>query len=136
MSPSDVSLLADELDKIRGLSSGDLLSKFRGMCSSKVPGPDFMNKLDASGQDTVSKCCLLLYAITGTKIPRQFQLEATLALTAGRDCLIHAATGSGKTLCMVLPALLDPTAVSLVISPLKRLQVLQVSFVDDKIARI
>ncbi|KAH9961658.1 hypothetical protein BGW80DRAFT_1125400, partial [Lactifluus volemus] len=46
---------------------------------------------------------------------------------SGQDTLIDAGTGSGKTLCMILPALLDPTAVSLVISPLKRLQVLQVA---------
>jgi superfamily II DNA helicase RecQ len=94
-----------------------------------------MEKLDASGRDLVYKCCLLLSEISkGEKIPREFQLEATLALMAGQDCLIHAATGSGKTLCMVLPALLDPAAVSLVISPLKRLQVLQVGHVNGIIA--
>jgi ATP-dependent helicase YprA (DUF1998 family) len=136
MALSDIPLPADELDKIRRLSSDELLSKFQGICSSKRPGTDFMTKLDASGQDIVHRSCLLLSAITGgTKIPREFQLEATLALLTGRDCLIHAATGSGKTLCMVLPALLDPKAVSLVISPLKRLQVLQVGRINDSIIR-
>jgi superfamily II DNA helicase RecQ len=77
------------------------------------------------------KYCLLLSKVTnGEKVPREFQLEAALALLTGQDSLIHAATGSGKTLCMVLPALLDPTGVSLVISPLKRLQVLQVSCIN------
>ena len=132
MAQSDVFSLVDELKNIRNLSGDQLLSKFEGICSSKRPGLGFMTKLDASACDSVYKCCLLLSTITnGNKIPREFQLEATLALLAGKDSLIHAATGSGKTLCMVLPALLDPTAVSLVVSPLKRLQVLQVSCVRD-----
>ena len=71
----------------------------------------------------------------GKKIPREFQLEAVLALLSGRDSLIDAGTGSGKTLCMVLPALLDPKAVSLVVSPLKRLQILQVKCLSEIIAR-
>jgi len=128
MAQSDVSSLANELKTIRDLSGDQLLSKFQHICSSKRPGLDFMEKLDDSKCDTVHKCCLLLSTVTdGKKIPREFQLEATLALCAGQDSLIHAATGSGKTLCMVLLALLDAKVVSLVVSPLKRLQVLQVS---------
>jgi superfamily II DNA helicase RecQ len=128
MAQPDISSLENELENIRNLSGNQLLSKFEGICSSKRPGLDFMAKLDDSERDTVYKCCLLLSAVTnGKKIPREFQLEATLALLARQDSLIHAATGSGKTLCMVLPALLDATVVSLVVSPLKRLQVLQVS---------
>jgi superfamily II DNA helicase RecQ len=136
MAQSDAALPVDELETIRNLSSNELLSKFQGLCPSKQPGLEFMTNLDASERDIVYRCCLLLSTVTrGKKTPRQFQLEATLGLLAGRDCLIHAATGSGKTLCMVLPALLDPTAVSIVISPLKRLQVLQVSCINDIIAR-
>jgi ATP-dependent helicase YprA (DUF1998 family) len=63
---------------------------------------------------------MLLSTVTnGKKIPWEFQLDALLALFAGQDCLIDAGTGSGKTLCMVLPVLLDPAAVSFVILPLK-----------------
>jgi superfamily II DNA helicase RecQ len=131
MVQSDISSLSNELEHICNLSGDQLLSKFQGICSSKRPGLDFMAKLDDSKRDTVYKCCLLLSTVTkGKKVPREFQLEATLALLAGQDSLIHAATGSGKTLCMILPALLDTTAVSLVVSPLKRLQVLQVSWVN------
>jgi ATP-dependent helicase YprA (DUF1998 family) len=109
MAQSDAPLLANELKNIQNLSSDELLSKFEGICSSKRPGLDFLAKLDDSERDTVYKCCLLLSTVTnGKKIPREFQLEATLALLAGQDSLIHAATGSGKTLCMVLPALLAP----------------------------
>jgi ATP-dependent helicase YprA (DUF1998 family) len=120
MAQSDVSSLTNDLENIRNLSGDQLLSKFKGICSSKRPGLDFMAKLDNSKRDSIYKCCLLLSAVTnGKKIPQEFQLEATLALLAHQDSLIHTATGSGKTLCMVLPALLDATTVSLVISPLK-----------------
>ena len=135
MAQSETSSLVNELENIRNLSGEQLLSKYQGICASKRPGLEFMAKLDDSKRDTVYKCCLLLSMVTnGKKIPREFQLEATLALLAGQDSLIHAATGSGKTLCMVLPALFDATAVSLVVSPLKRLQVLQVSWINDIIA--
>src|SRR3984885_7287569 len=128
MAHPDASLLANELESIDELTGVLLFSRFQEICSSKRPGPEFLAKLDNSERDTVYKCCLLLSTVTnGNKVPREFQLEATLALLAGRDSLINAGTGSGKTLCMVLPALLDPTSISLVISPLKRLQLLQVN---------
>lgn len=128
MADSNKSLLATELKNIRTLTGDSLLSRFLEICSSKRPGHDFLAKLDTTEQDTVYKCCLLLSTVTeGKKIPREFQLNAVLALLAGKDCLIDAGTGSGKTLCMILPALLDPAAISLVISPLKRLQILQVN---------
>src|SRR6266403_1799102 len=127
MARPDASLLANALETLCKLSGDQLLSRFQDICSSKRPGPDFLAKLGPSERDTVYKCCLILSMVTnGKKIPREFQLDAVLALLSGKDTLIDAGTGSGKTLCMILPALLDPTAVSLVISPLKRLQVLQV----------
>jgi ATP-dependent helicase YprA (DUF1998 family) len=134
MAQPDASLLANELENIRNLTGDLLLSRFEEICPIKRPGPEFLATLDTSERDTVYKCCLLLSTVTnGEKIPREFQLKAVLALLSGQDTLIDAGTGSGKTLCMILPALLDPTAVSLVISPLKRLQVLQVSSTSDAI---
>ena len=128
MADSNKSLLATELKNIRTLTGDSLRSRFLEICSSKRLGHDFLTKLDTTKQVTVYKCCLLLSTVTeGKKIPREFQLNAALALLAGKDCLIDAGTGSGKTLCMILPALLDPAAISLVISPLKRLQILQVN---------
>jgi ATP-dependent helicase YprA (DUF1998 family) len=136
MAHSDTSLLASELENIRNLTGDSLHTRFYDICSSKRPGDEFIAKLSDSERDTVYKCCLLLSTVTnGKKIPREFQLKAVLTLLAGQDCLIDAGTGSGKTLCMVLPALLDPTTVSLVVSPLKRLQVLQVSWMNDIMVR-
>ena len=79
-----------------------------------------MAKLSNSKCDTVYRSTLLLSIVTkGNKIPWEFQLDALLALLAGQDYLIDTETGSGKTLCMVLPVLLDPALVSIVILPLK-----------------
>jgi ATP-dependent helicase YprA (DUF1998 family) len=133
MAHPDTPLLATELENIQNLTGDLLFSRFQEICSSKRPGPEFLRKLDTSECNTVYKCCLLLSMVTnGEKIPWEFQLKAVLMLLAGNDCLIDAGTGSGKTLCMILPALLDPTAVSLVVSPLKQLQVLQLKCLSKK----
>ena len=130
MATTDVSCLETDLETIRNLTGDPLVSRYQEIPSSQRLGHEFFENLDTSERETVYKCCLLLYTATkGKKVPREFQLESTLALLAGKDCLINAGTGSGKTLCMVLPALLDPTSISLVISPLKRLQILQVNCV-------
>ena len=49
------------------------------------------------------------------------------SLLSGQDTLVDVGTGYGKTLCMIIPCLLDsPGLISVVISPLKRLQAIQV----------
>ena len=45
---------------------------------------------------------------------------------SGQDSLTDVGTGNGKTLCMIIPCLLSPKTISVVISPLKRLQAVQV----------
>jgi len=60
---------------------------------------------------------------SGTEVPREFQLKASLAAIAGRDSVIRA----GKTLAMAIPMLLRPNAMAIVVSPLKRLQSSQVN---------
>jgi len=58
-------------------------------------------------------------------VPREMQLRSILADQRGRDSLISAGTGSGKTLPIALCTLLDDPAkkkVTIVVSPLKRLQ--------------
>ena len=71
--------------------------------------------------------CLLVWTVTYSKlVPREFQLETTIAIMSGRDSLIDVGTGYGKTLCMIIPCLLDPENLSVIFSPLKRLQAVQV----------
>ena len=48
---------------------------------------------------------------------KKFQLEAIEALQDGKDVIVVQPTGSGKSLCYVAPALLNPGKVTLVIEP-------------------
>ncbi|KAF8551183.1 hypothetical protein OG21DRAFT_1513089, partial [Imleria badia] len=50
--------------------------------------------------------------------PRDFQLQASLAILHGKDSIVTAGTGSGKTLCQLIPLLLQPGTLSITISPL------------------
>jgi len=69
------------------------------------------------------RACLLVFSVSdGQVIPQQFQLEAGLVAYHGKNTVINAVTGSGKTLSMVIPLLMNPEAVGIVVSPLKRLQ--------------
>ncbi|KAF8985154.1 hypothetical protein BDQ17DRAFT_1210475, partial [Cyathus striatus] len=83
---------------------------------------DFWNNYTDKGQLFGLKATLAIYIASNfTKIPREFQLKATIALCSRKDVLVDAGTGQGKTLCMILPALLSKNRISLVISPLKKL---------------
>ena len=48
---------------------------------------------------------------------KNFQLESIEALHLGKDVIIVQPTGAGKSLCYVVPALLNPGKVTLVIEP-------------------
>ncbi|EDR03067.1 uncharacterized protein LACBIDRAFT_307656 [Laccaria bicolor S238N-H82] len=66
------------------------------------------------------RACLLIWTITDFKfVPWEFQLEATIAIMTGKDSLVDVSTGYGKTLCMIIPCLLDPENLSMIFSPLK-----------------
>jgi ATP-dependent helicase YprA (DUF1998 family) len=89
----------------------------------QLPGTAFLGKLSVSIAADVHRAVLLIYLRSlGKIIPRDFQLETLAESLLGRDGLITAATGSGKTLIMIMIALIRPKAFSLVIVPLKRLQ--------------
>lgn len=62
------------------------------------------------------------YLTLGQKAPRLFQIQAMLAVLGGRDLIVRAGTGYGKTLCMVLPLLVTDTKLAVTITPLKLLQ--------------
>ncbi|EUC67561.1 DEAD/DEAH-box helicase, partial [Rhizoctonia solani AG-3 Rhs1AP] len=51
-----------------------------------------------------------------------FQLDAVLALVAGKDVIVHAGTGSGKTLIFAAPHFVQPNRTSVLVSPLILLQ--------------
>ena len=65
-----------------------------------------------------------------------FQLQSSLTTLNGRDTIITAGTGSGKTLvCLLIPHLLWPKSISIMISPLKHLQAMAATPVISSLMR-
>lgn len=102
----------------------------KDLCWEVCTGPDghsevlrWIDSLDLDQHLDTLRACLLVFSVTdGRVFPRQFQLEAGLAAYQGKNSIVIAGTGSGKTLSMAIPLLMNPTAVGIIISPLKRLQ--------------
>ena len=68
--------------------------------------------------------CLLILTVTrGRVITRQFQPEAALETIKGNDSRVIAGTGHGKTLCIVIPLILQPRMICIVVQRLKTLHV-------------
>jgi hypothetical protein len=92
-----------------------------------MPSAEFIHSLTTIEQEEVLGACLMIFILSdGKMVPRQPQLVGALATLGGHDSKVILGTGSGKTLIMVLPHLLRPDRVSIVVSPLKRLQVTQI----------
>ncbi|KAJ7498429.1 hypothetical protein B0H11DRAFT_1714971 [Mycena galericulata] len=86
----------------------------------------YINSLGQRHKTISLKASLLVHIVSKYRIvPRQYQLEANNGLEDGREILVDSGTGSGKTLCLIIPNLLHPDTISMTISPLKRLQILQ-----------
>jgi len=122
--------LRDQMQEVYDMPSADLLAHAEAIIQDNLdPLRSFLISLLPNGNEIalVLRAILLLYTVTASaKVPRQMQLESLLLVMANLDSLVNTGTGSGKTICMVLPVLLDPTSIALVISPLKRLQINQV----------
>lgn len=91
----------------------------------------FIDVLDKDDKAVCYWAALMCYSMTSaTQVPCEMQLRVVLANQNGKDCLISAGTGSGKTLPIVLNTLLDDPdkkLVTLTLSPLKGLQMTQES---------
>jgi len=86
----------------------------------------WINSLEQAPHLDALRACLLVFSVSdGQVVPRKFQLVAGLAAYERKHAIINTGTGSGKTLSMVIPLLMDPEAVAIIISPLKRLQITQ-----------
>ena len=116
------------LQEIRNLPAALLKIAFDILIpTDRAPPATFWAPYNDDERNIGLRACLLLWTVTDTKlVPREFQLEATIAIMSGRDSLIDVGTGYGKTLCMIIPCLLDPESLAVIFSPLKRLQVVQV----------
>ncbi|KAF8241148.1 hypothetical protein L208DRAFT_11468 [Tricholoma matsutake] len=124
-----VPTLEEYLDYVRKGPGDEVLALLPNAIDVNRLLTTYLGELQQDDKITVSRACLLAWAVTrGVQVPRELQLRACLAMYNGRDSLISAGTGSGKTLPIVLNLLLDDpkdAGISLTISPLKRLQVTQ-----------
>ena len=117
------------LKEIQGLSVDMLKVTYQESIPAELAPPTaFWESYTDENLAIGLRACLAIWAASGKKIVlKEFQLRATIALMSGQDSLVDVGTGYGKTLCMILPCLLDPPeTISVVISPLKRLQAVQV----------
>ncbi|KAK7269357.1 hypothetical protein RIF29_22082 [Crotalaria pallida] len=87
-----------------------------GVVSGSVVA-DSEDDLDIAASDWEKKASIILQKHFGFSSLKSFQKKALSAWVAHKDCLVLAATGSGKSLCFQLPALLTGKVV-VVISPL------------------
>ncbi|KAG6805127.1 hypothetical protein H0H92_000586, partial [Tricholoma furcatifolium] len=129
MDECTVPTLASFMNYIQNLSGSDLEQLVvHEIPSERLPG-SFLAELGTADRPVALRACLLAWIVTArSQVPQRHQLEAFLATYHGRDSLISASTGSGKTLIIVLCLLMDDPAnhhISITISPLKRLQVTQ-----------
>ncbi|XP_077218868.1 RECQ helicase SIM isoform X2 [Tasmannia lanceolata] len=79
--------------------------------------PVYSSPIQEIESDWEQKVNIVLHKHFGFSSLKSFQKEALEAWLANRDCLVLAATGSGKSLCFQIPALLTGKVV-VVISPL------------------
>jgi len=63
--------------------------------------------------------------------PFDFQLDAATAIAQGKDTVLIAPTGSGKTLVLAMPLLYHKDKLSIVVSPLQALETDQVEKMNE-----
>jgi hypothetical protein len=128
MSDSAALECSEELDRLRNLPKEQVQAEYDICIPRELQLLASFWECYTADQITIGlRACLLLWAVTsGNFVPREFQLQATIALMSEQDCLVDVGTGYGKTLCMILPCLLAPHNISMVVSPLKQLQSVQV----------
>jgi superfamily II DNA helicase RecQ len=120
---------APELQDIRNLSSDVLPHVYSTMIPEdrRSVSDAFWDEYSKEEKAIGYRACLLLWVLTKSmKIPREFQIRATIATLMNKDSLLDVGTNAGKTLCIVLPCLVSPDTLAVVFSPLKRLQAVQV----------
>ncbi|KAJ7677144.1 P-loop containing nucleoside triphosphate hydrolase protein [Mycena olivaceomarginata] len=115
------------LDFIRSLPLGALQDFVKlNITPTLSLANDYIESLDENDKTIAIRASALVFVASNKRIvPREYQLQSVLALAHGRDCVVDSGTGSGKTLCQIIPNLLFPDTTSVTVSPLKRLQILQ-----------
>jgi len=133
--PNVVEVLQDlkpETERILALTLEELeLEAPRIIPQYQLPSDEFIGTLNVKQKMDVLRGCLLVYVLSkGKAVPRDFQLQTCLGPLDGRDTVLCSGTGSGKTLVLILLLLLRPNDISLLVVPLKRLQLVQVNILN------
>jgi ATP-dependent helicase YprA (DUF1998 family) len=90
--------VAESVKAIRALSLEELPELARQLIPWHRMPISFINTLPLSQKTDAFLACLLVWTLSnGKEVPREFQLEAGLAAVSGRDTVIIAGTGMGKT---------------------------------------
>uniref|UniRef100_A0A2N9J9E4 DNA 3'-5' helicase n=1 Tax=Fagus sylvatica TaxID=28930 RepID=A0A2N9J9E4_FAGSY len=114
---SRIGFLPDVLVSGSNISPGPVEEHKEDLSGMSDPFPvDCPQELDIAS-DWEKKVTSLLQKHFGYSSLKNFQKEALAAWLAHQDCLVLAATGSGKSLCFQIPAMLTGKVV-VVISPL------------------
>ena len=123
--------LSEHLHFLHSCSSDELVWLVSVLNLAERLPQAFLDGLAEEDRTTCYHVTLLCYCVTlSVQIPCEMQLRVVLAKQHKKDSLVSAGTGSSKTLPTILNALLDTPdqwLVTLVISPLKQLQVTQES---------
>ena len=94
---------------IRGIQSAplDFLSQLAdNLLHDRLPR-SYLATLSDNEKINTLRACLIIWILTqGTIVPHVFQIQASLAMLQRCDSVITAGTGSGKTLCLLIPMLL------------------------------
>jgi DEAD/DEAH box helicase len=110
--------------------SGDGLSDLVSVLGLRECLPsEFLGTLNENDLTICYQASIICYGVTGSiQVPCKMQLNVILSNSHGKDTLVSAGTGSGKTLPIALNVLLDDTdkqLLTLMLSPLKHLQMTQ-----------
>ncbi|MBA0696432.1 hypothetical protein Goari_002983 [Gossypium aridum] len=92
-------LLAKELEE---RNSNNHSPTLREICQDHVPGNVLRRQVSAPPPSPSTICTSLLLEEVGYLVPTDVQREALPVLFSGNDCILHAQTGSGKTLTYLL----------------------------------
>lgn len=88
---------------------------------------DLTSKFTVEDQRLALELFVLIdHASRGERSPRLFQVEAAISIIRGKDTIVRAGTGSGKTLVMILVLLYCKEDAAVTIVPLKCLQMFHV----------
>ena len=112
----------------------EVLNPSISVASSSQSNPKLSDSTDVSHASSVLPPSDMAHAksLLNIRELKEFQTECLAAVNRGDDVILVQPTGSGKSVCFVLPALLFPGKVSLVVEPVVAIIINQVEMLQRK----